>query len=82
MRKFSILKTLSEDAQLTDGARVFTMDGLRIEFPDGWGLVRPSNTTPKLTLRFAGNNEAAVARLQQRMKEALQRHAPELQIPF
>ena len=82
VRKFSILKTLSEDAQLTDGARVFTMDGLRIEFPDGWGLVRPSNTTPKLTLRFAGNNEAAVARLQQRMKEALQRHAPELHIPF
>lgn len=82
VRKFSILKSLSEDGQLTEGARVFTMDGLRIEFPDGWGLVRPSNTTPKLTLRFADNNEAAVARLQQRMKEALLRHAPDLNIPF
>ena len=82
MRKFAILKALAADAQLTDGARVFTMDGLRIEFPDGWGLVRPSNTTPKLTLRFAGNNQAAIDRIQQRMKEALQRQAPELQVPF
>ena len=82
VRKFAILKALAADAQLTDGARVFTMDGLRIEFPDGWGLVRPSNTTPKLTLRFAGNNQAAIDRIQQRMKEALQRQAPELQVPF
>ncbi len=82
VRKFAILKSLAADAQLTDGARVFTMDGLRIEFPDGWGLVRPSNTTPKLTLRFAGNNQAAIDRIQQRMKEALNRQAPELQVPF
>ncbi|WP_419812755.1 phosphomannomutase/phosphoglucomutase [Bacterioplanoides sp.] len=81
-RKFEILKTLSTDQQLTDGARVFTTDGLRIEFSDGWGLVRPSNTTPKLTLRFAGNDQQAITRIQQRMKQALTLHAPELQVPF
>lgn len=81
-RKFEILKTLSTDQQLTDGARVFTTDGLRIEFSDGWGLIRPSNTTPKLTLRFAGNDQQAIIKIQQRMKQALTLHAPELQVPF
>lgn len=81
-RKFEILKTLSKDQQLTTGARVFTTDGLRIEFADGWGLIRPSNTTPKLTLRFAGNDQGAIDRIQQRMKQALTLHAPDLQLPF
>nr|WP_286715685.1 phosphomannomutase/phosphoglucomutase [Thalassolituus sp. UBA2009] len=82
VRKFSLLQELSADSELTAGARVFSTDGLRIEFAEGWGLIRPSNTTPKLTLRFAGNNAEAIARIQQRMKQALTRHAPELKVPF
>jgi len=82
VRKFSLINDLAADAELTEGARVFPIDGLRIEFNDGWGLVRASNTTPRLTLRFAGNDEAAIRRLQQRMKQALTRHAPELKVPF
>ena len=81
-RKFEILKTLSQDQQLTADARVFTIDGMRIEFQDGWGLIRASNTTPKLTLRFAGDDQAAIERIQQRMKQALTLHAPDLQVPF
>jgi len=81
-RKFDVLKLLASDDQLAADARVFTTDGLRLEFSDGWGLIRPSNTTPKLTLRFAGNDSAAIDRIQQRMKQALTRHAPELQLPF
>ena len=82
VRKFSLLQELSADSELTAGARVFNTDGLRIEFADGWGLIRPSNTTPKLTLRFAGNNAEAITRIQQRMKQALTRYAPELKVPF
>ncbi len=55
--KFSLIEALSSDAELTAEGRVFTVDGLRIEFSDGWGLVRASNTTPRLTLRFAGESE-------------------------
>ena len=82
VRKFSLLQELSADSELTAGARVFNTDGLRIEFADGWGLIRPSNTTPKLTLRFAGNNAEAITRIQQRMKQALTRYAPEIKVPF
>ncbi|WP_430460901.1 phosphomannomutase/phosphoglucomutase [Thalassolituus sp. LLYu03] len=81
-RKFSLMEQLAKDTELTAGARVFSVDGVRIEFANGWGLIRPSNTTPKLTLRFAGNDSAAIAQIQARMKQALTRHAPELNVPF
>lgn len=82
VRKFEILKHLCKDAELIEGARVFTIDGLRMEFNDGWGLVRASNTTPQLTLRFAGDSEQVVQRIQQRVKQALTRHAPEIELSF
>jgi len=81
-KKFPLIKALSEDADLTAEGRVFKTDGLRIEFNDGWGLIRASNTTPRLTLRFAGESEETIARIQQLMKQALTRHAPEIKTPF
>jgi len=80
--KFSIIQKLASEPSLQQGARVSTIDGLRSDFEDGWGLVRASNTSPKLTLRFAGDNNEALQRIQLLYKSALQRHAPELQIPF
>ncbi|HBS41341.1 MAG TPA: phosphomannomutase/phosphoglucomutase [Oceanospirillales bacterium] len=81
-RKFPLIQALSQDKTLTADARVTRIDGLRIEYPDGWGLVRASNTTPKLTLRFAGNNEATVERIQSGFRAALQREAPDLELSF
>lgn len=81
-RKFVIVDAMATDADLGNNARVFTTDGIRIEFADGWGLIRASNTTAKLTLRFAGNDQDAITRIQRRMKQALTRHAPEIQVPF
>lgn len=81
-RKFSLIKDLAQDTELTHEGRVFNTDGLRIEFSDGWGLIRASNTTPRLTLRFAGDNEETIARIQGVMKQALTRHAPEIETPF
>ncbi|MDK2776677.1 MAG: phosphomannomutase/phosphoglucomutase [Pseudomonadota bacterium] len=81
-KKFTLIEALAKDTALTQSARVFTLDGLRIEFSDGWGLIRASNTTPRLTLRFAGNDQAAVDRISALMKQALTRHAPELRLPF
>ena len=81
-RKFAIIHQLATEVSLQQGARVSNIDGIRSDFTDGWGLVRASNTSPKLTLRFAGDNEEALERIKLLYKEALSRHAPELELPF
>jgi phosphomannomutase/phosphoglucomutase len=50
-KKFEIVKNFVDKAQFEGGTKV-TIDGLRVDFDDGWGLIRASNTTPKLVLRF------------------------------
>ena len=50
-KKFKIVKEFVNKAQFEGGSKV-TIDGLRVDFDDGWGLLRASNTTPKLVLRF------------------------------
>ena len=64
------------------GAEVFDIDGFRIEFPDAWGLVRPSNTTPCLVLRFEADNEEALKRIQGQFTQWLHSVNPELKLPF
>ncbi|WP_079224984.1 phosphomannomutase/phosphoglucomutase [Stenotrophomonas maltophilia] len=54
------------------GGRLSTIDGLRVDYPDGWGLVRASNTTPVLVLRFEGNDTAALERIQALFRSQLQ----------
>jgi phosphomannomutase/phosphoglucomutase len=49
------------------------IDGVRILFPEGWGLVRASNTNPYLTLRFEGRTGAAVENMQRMVYDALRR---------
>ena len=63
-RKFSIVRMLVQEA-LTKfkNEKVITIDGVRVEFPDGWGLVRASNTTPSLVLRFEADTEKALIRI-------------------
>ena len=65
-----------------EGAEIITVDGLRVEYPDGFGLVRASNTTPVLVLRFEADDVAALARIQQAVKAALLAIRPDLSIPF
>ncbi len=50
------------------------IDGVRILFPDGWGLVRASNTNPYLTLRFEGKSEAAVEKMKAEVLHELRRY--------
>lgn len=65
-----------------EGARLSTIDGLRVDWNDGWGLVRASNTTPVLVLRFDADNEEALARIQAEFRAQLLSLEPELQLPF
>lgn len=65
-----------------EGARISTIDGVRADWPDGWGLVRASNTTPILVLRFDADSAEALARIQHVFREQLLAIKPDLQLPF
>lgn len=64
------------------GGRVDLTDGVRVEFDDGWGLVRASNTTPCLVARFEAESEQRLRELQQLFRTELLRVEPALDIPF
>ncbi len=79
--QFQVMQQLLDSAKY-GGARVITIDGLRVEFEDGWGLVRASNTTPALVLRFEATSAEALSRIQQMFRDHLQSVKPDMQIPF
>ena len=64
------------------GAEITTIDGLRADFKDGWGLVRASNTTPSLVLRFEADTAAALQRIQDQFRSILLELDPKLKLPF
>ena len=65
-----------------EGARLSTIDGVRADWSDGWGLVRASNTTPVLVLRFDADDQAALERIQGVFRAQLLKIDPELELPF
>ena len=65
-----------------DDARLVELDGLRVEFGSGWGLIRPSNTTPSLTFRFEADDERSLEEIKSRFRDLLRRVAPDMQAPF
>jgi phosphomannomutase/phosphoglucomutase len=65
-----------------EGAKIATIDGVRADWPDGWGLVRCSNTTPCLVLRFDADSEAALSRIQDQFRRQLLAQDPALELPF
>ena len=65
-----------------EGARIATIDGLRADWPDGWGLVRASNTTPVLVLRFDAKDADALERIKTAFREQLLATDPTLELPF
>jgi len=68
--KFEVISQLAAEGRFGDG-KVTTLDGVRVDYPDGWGLVRASNTTPLLVLRFEADNDMALARIQDLFREQL-----------
>lgn len=81
-KKFSMMKKIIEEAKSINGD-INILDGLRIDFNDGFGLIRPSNTTPALVMRFEGDTSEALERIQMTFKELFQRSIPEVTaLPF
>ena len=78
----ALLAQLKETAHFTDPKEIITLDGLRVEYADGFGLARPSNTTPVIVLRFEADSEAALNRIQNDFRRIFQQAAPHLKLPF
>ena len=76
-RHQAVMDALREKMAFPD-AEIIELDGIRVEFADGWGLIRPSNTTPCLVLRFEAEHAAALARIQGRFHDWLQTVDPRL----
>jgi phosphomannomutase / phosphoglucomutase len=63
-QQFKAMDKLAENVSF-DGAQITTIDGVRVDYPNGWGLVRPSNTTPCLVLRFEADNQKTLEKIQE-----------------
>ena len=78
----ALLARLAQEAKFDGADRVIAIDGLRVEYPDGFGLMRASNTTPVIVLRFEADSEAALHRIQEQFRGILLAAAPQVQLPF
>ena len=65
-----------------EGAKLTTIDGVRADYPDGWGLVRASNTTPSLVIRFEADTDEAMERIQNEFRSTMQATDSRIKIPF
>ncbi len=75
------IKKFIAQSNFTD-AKLSTIDGIRADFPDGWGLVRASNTTPSLVIRFEAENETKLAQLKATFKTQIHSVDPTIDLPF
>ena len=79
---YSLIARLQKEARFPDAERVVDIDGLRVEYRDGFGLMRASNTTPLIVLRFEADDEAALARIQAQFRSVLLGAKPDAKLPF
>lgn len=80
--KFALMDKLRAQAQFADASDIITFDGLRVHFAEGWGLVRPSNTSPYLILRFEALNEVILEKIKNIFRHWLLSVKPDLVLPF
>lgn len=78
----ALIARLQQQADFPGATRIIRIDGLRVEYPDGFGLMRASNTTPVIVLRFEADTANALRRIQQQFREILLAARPGLALPF
>jgi len=78
---FQLVKDLVKAAKF-ENAKVTTIDGIRVDYDDGFGLVRASNTTPSLVIRFEAEDKEGIARIQEEFRTLLLQIRPDLKLPF
>ena len=79
---YVLMEALKKTATFSDAEEVITIDGMRVEYRDGFGLARPSNTTPVIVLRFEAETDAAIQRIQEDFRRALTAVKPGIVLPF
>jgi phosphomannomutase / phosphoglucomutase len=79
---FALIEKLQKDARFPDAQQIVTIDGLRVEYADGFGLARSSNTTPVVVMRFEGESAEALARIQGDFKRAILASKPDAVLAF
>ncbi|MBS4098534.1 MAG: phosphomannomutase/phosphoglucomutase, partial [Sulfuricella sp.] len=79
---YAVVERLLGEAKFPGASDIVTIDGLRVEYPDGFGLARPSNTTPVIVLRFEADDAAGLKRIQDAFRVAILAVAPHAVLPF
>ena len=79
---FALIEQLKAANCFAGAQEIITIDGLRVEYSDGFGLARPSNTTPVVVLRFEADHAEALARIQADFRSALTSTWPGITLPF
>jgi phosphomannomutase/phosphoglucomutase len=79
---YTLMDRLQKTASFPGAQEIITLDGLRVEYADGFGLARPSNTTPVIVLRFEADNAEALERIQADFRRVIHQAEPSLALPF
>ncbi|KMZ13737.1 Phosphomannomutase [Candidatus Burkholderia humilis] len=79
---FALIAQLQKNAKFTGADDVLTIDGLRVEYPDGFGLARSSNTTPVVVMRFEADNDGALRRIQEDFRRVILAEKLDAKLPF
>ncbi|MBT3888314.1 MAG: phosphomannomutase/phosphoglucomutase, partial [Nitrosomonadaceae bacterium] len=79
---YALISQLQKTAQFDNPEQVITVDGLRVEYKDGFGLARSSNTTPVVVLRFEADNEISLKRIQDDFRKVILQAKPDVNLPF
>jgi phosphomannomutase/phosphoglucomutase len=77
-----LIEKLRSGAEFPGADRIIGIDGLRVEYPDGFGLARASNTTPVVVLRFEAETPEALRRIQAEFRRVIVAAKPDAQLPF
>ncbi len=78
----ALIEHLRANASFPGSERIIDIDGLRVEYPDGFGLARSSNTTPVVVMRFEAETPAALARIQGQFRQVILAAKPDADLPF
>jgi phosphomannomutase / phosphoglucomutase len=78
----ALIERMRDTATFDRPDRIVTIDGLRVEYPDGFGLARASNTTPVVVLRFEADTREGLTRIQEDFRRAILQAKPDAQLPF
>jgi phosphomannomutase/phosphoglucomutase len=79
---FILLEKIQANPIFPSSESINTIDGVRVEYADGFGLARPSNTTPIVVMRFEADTQAAITRIQEEFRQAFLTIKPEAKLPY